>query len=165
MNLHREPLAFYRRRHLCDESAMPSLLLFDPRRNDGETHQNAAAFLAVTVTLITARILPDFPLHPEADHPYFSIVLIAVGLLTGPLFLILIRYFLPAFQERYSGKVPFYTGVRCSLCALNILTVKAAILPVLYFPSLDRVFDCARCLISHYSADQQRHRQHPEFLF
>lgn len=46
----------------------------------------------------------------------------------------------PAFQKKYSGKAPFYTGILLFLCVLNILTAKTATLPVLYFPSLDRVF-------------------------
>ena len=95
-------------------------------------------FLAAAATLLTTRILPDSTLHPEADHPYFSMVLIGICVLTGVLFLI--GFFFPVFQTRYSGKAPFYTGVICFLCVLNILTVKTAILPVLYFPSLDRVF-------------------------
>ena len=95
-------------------------------------------FLAAAATLAVTFVLPNSQLHPEADHPYFAIVLIAVCLLTGALFLA--GYFLKTFQARYSEKAPFYTGVICFLCILNILTVKTAVLPVLYFPSLDRVF-------------------------
>lgn len=95
-------------------------------------------FLAAAATLAVTFVLPNSQLHPEADHPYFAIVLIAVCLLTGALFLV--GYFLKTFQAHYSEKAPFYTGVICFLCILNILTVKTAVLPVLYFPSLDRVF-------------------------
>ena len=94
--------------------------------------------LAAAVALATAYLLPDSPEHPAANRPYFSIVLLAALILTAVLFLIgLIR---PNFGKRYAVRAPFYMGVLLFLCVLNILTAKTAVLPVLYFPSLDRVF-------------------------
>ncbi|MCD8084143.1 MAG: ABC transporter permease subunit [Clostridiales bacterium] len=95
-------------------------------------------FLAAAATLAIAYVLPDSSLHPEAERPYFLIVLIGICVLAGALFLA--GFFFPVLQTHYSGKAPFYTGVICFLCVLNILTVKTARLPVLYFPSLDRIF-------------------------
>lgn len=95
-------------------------------------------FLAAAATLVLTHILPDSALHPEAARPYFSILMAVLCVLTGILFLI--GWFLPAFRSRYAEKAPFYAGVICFLCILNILTAKTAVLPVLYFPALDRIF-------------------------
>ncbi|MFR6379837.1 MAG: hypothetical protein ACLUNZ_08555 [Evtepia sp.] len=60
-------------------------------------------------------------------------MVMAVALaLTAVLFLA--GFAAPAFQKKYSGKAPFYTGILLFLCVLNILTAKTATLPVLYFP-------------------------------
>ena len=83
----------------------------------------------------TACFLPDSPAHPAAAHPYFlRVILFAAGIY-------LALQLLP--EERRASldrRAPFYSGVILFLAILNILTVKTAILPVLYFPSLDRVF-------------------------
>ena len=94
--------------------------------------------LSAAAALACAQVLPDSPLHPAASRPSFSIIAAVVLGITAVLFLIgLLR---PAFRGKYAGKAPFYTGVLLFLNVLNILTVKTAAFPVLYFPSLDRVF-------------------------
>lgn len=94
--------------------------------------------LAAAITLIIARCLPDSTAHPAADYPYFSVLIAAALVLTVLLFFIGLA--VPDFEKKYGVKAPFYTGVLLFLCVLNILTVKTAALPVLYFPSLDRIF-------------------------
>ena len=46
----------------------------------------------------------------------------------------------PALREKLEYKALFYAGAALFFNILNLLTVKFAVLPVLYFPSLDRVF-------------------------
>lgn len=87
---------------------------------------------------MTDWAIPDSSLHPAANRPYFLLVMAVALALTAVLFLA--GFAAPAFQKKYSGKAPFYTGILLFLCVLNILTAKTATLPVLYFPSLDRVF-------------------------
>lgn len=94
--------------------------------------------LAAVCTLATAWFLPDSPAHPIADRHYFSIFILILLVLVTIIFLIALVC--PKIQECYAERAPFYTGILLFLCILNILTVKTAILPVLYFPSLDRVF-------------------------
>ncbi|MGN0203728.1 MAG: ABC transporter permease [Coprococcus sp.] len=94
--------------------------------------------LAASVTLAVAWYMPDSAEHPAADRPYFAIVILFV--LAAAAFLFLVSLVLPEFGRRYAIKAPFYAGVLAFLCMLNILTVKTAKLPVLYFPSLDRIF-------------------------
>lgn len=94
--------------------------------------------LAAVLTLITVYVLPDSISHPAAAHPYFLWLMIFVAALTVALFLAGLVF--SDFGKGYGEKAPFYTGVILFLCVLNILTGKTATLPVLYFPSLDRVF-------------------------
>ena len=94
--------------------------------------------LAAGIALVTDGAIPDSSLHPAANRPYFLLVMAVALALTAVLFLA--GFAAPAFQKKYSGKAPFYTGILLFLCVLNILTAKTATLPVLYFPSLDRVF-------------------------
>lgn len=94
--------------------------------------------LAAGIALVTDWAIPDSSLHPAANRPYFLLVMAVALALTAVLFLA--GFAAPAFQKKYSGKAPFYTGILLFLCVLNILTAKTATLPVLYFPSLDRVF-------------------------
>ena len=94
--------------------------------------------LAAAITLMTAWLLPDSAQHPTAEHPYFSILIAAILVVTILLFFIGLAA--PGFGKKYGVKAPFYTGILLFLCTLNILTVKTVTLPVLYFPSLDRIF-------------------------
>ncbi|MBQ1435730.1 MAG: ABC transporter permease subunit [Clostridia bacterium] len=89
------------------------------------------------LALITALALPDSPLHPEAQAPFLSYVFAAVLIVTAVLFFVGLKS--PRYTKKYTHKAPFCCGVLAFLTVLNILTVKTAILPVLYFPSLDRV--------------------------
>ncbi|MGM9613451.1 MAG: ABC transporter permease [Butyricicoccus sp.] len=95
------------------------------------------AFVAAFALLIDC-IWPDSAAHPAAAHPYFAILLAVVLVLAAAAFLAGLT--LAEFQENYARKAPFYAGILLFLCILDILTVKTAIFPVLYFPSLDRIF-------------------------
>ena len=94
--------------------------------------------LSIALALILDIVLPDNLQHPAAEHPYF------IWLLGAALVLYLIFYavsfFRPSLREKLEYKAYFYAGAALFLNILNLLTVKFAILPVLYFPSLDRVF-------------------------
>ena len=94
--------------------------------------------LAAAASFLTAWLWPDSTAHPAAAHPYFSILLAGVLVLAAAGFLAGLA--LPAFGANYAQNAPFYAGILMFLCILNILTAKTATLPVLYFPSLDRVF-------------------------
>lgn len=91
--------------------------------------------LSALVTAVVAWLVPDSPLHPQATHSYFLwIILIGaaiyeIGLLCGT----------QNYKSKLLKKAYFYAGVFQFLDLLNILTVKTAFLPILYFPSLDRI--------------------------
>ena len=93
---------------------------------------------AAAAAAATAWLLPDSPLHPQAEAPYFRYVMTFFFFAAAAAFAASLMN--KRFREKYASKAPFYTGVFSFLLVLNVLTVKAAKLPVLYFPSLDRVF-------------------------
>lgn len=84
-------------------------------------------------------LVPNSPLHQNAKHPYFGWIILAV----------IVIYFLysgiQVLQKKKGENPPFYrapflAGIILFFNVLNLITVKLALLPVLYFPSLDRVF-------------------------
>ena len=94
--------------------------------------------LAVTITLATDLIWTDTTEHPVAEFPWFAAALLFLLVITVLFFFTAL--FFPRFREIYQAKSPFYSGIILFLCLINILTAKTATLPVLYFPTLDRIF-------------------------
>lgn len=83
-------------------------------------------------------MVPDSPLHQSANKPYYAYVIVlitVVYLLYAGITLLTVKKPVKPFY-----RVPFLGGVIAFLTLLDVLTVKTALLPVLYFPSLDRVF-------------------------
>ena len=94
--------------------------------------------LSIALALILDIVLPDNLQHPAAEHPYF-IRLLGAALVVYLIFFA-VSFFRPSLREKLEYKAYFYAGAALFLNILNLLTVKFAILPVLYVPSLDRVF-------------------------
>lgn len=97
--------------------------------------------LSAAAAEIVAVAVPDSSKHQAAKHPYFAWLIIAVTAV----------YFIAALANHFRKgeksdkdmlfyRAPFLAGVFLALNILNIVTVKTALLPTLYFPSLDRVF-------------------------
>lgn len=76
-------------------------------------------------------------LHPQTK-PYFTYVLLGILIVYSILFIL--SFFNKRLDEKISYKALFIGGAVLFFNILNILTSKLAILPVLYFPALDRVF-------------------------
>ena len=94
--------------------------------------------LSILLALACDILLPDSAQHPAAEHPYFTWALL-IGLAVYVIAL-LISLGNTKVRDKLSYSALFYAGAVLVLNILNLLTVKFAILPVLYFPSLDRVF-------------------------
>ncbi len=93
--------------------------------------------ISIILALILQIVIPNASVHP-VTRPYFTYVLI------GTLIVYLI-FFGAAFRSRKLNKSLihksyFIAGAVLFLNILNLLTSKYALLPVLYFPALDRVF-------------------------
>ena len=94
--------------------------------------------LSILLALACDILLPDSVQHPAAEHPYFTWALL-IGLAVYVIAL-LISLGNTKVRDKLSSSALFYAGAVLVLNILNLLTAKFAILPVLYFPSLDRVF-------------------------
>ena len=94
--------------------------------------------LSILLALACDILLPDSAQHPAAEHPYFTWALL-IGL---AVYVIALQISLgnTKVRDKLSYSALFYAGAVLVLNILNLLTAKFAILPVLYFPSLDRVF-------------------------
>lgn len=103
-----------------------------------QSFKTLTPILAVTATLAIDQIWTNSTEHPASEFPYFSALLFILLAVTSVLFLLAL--FIPRFRDTYQAKSPFYAGVVVFLCLINILTAKTASLPVLYFPTLDRIF-------------------------
>ncbi|MDR3203881.1 MAG: ABC transporter permease subunit [Deltaproteobacteria bacterium] len=95
------------------------------------------AILALALCLTLEITLPPSGVQPPVDRQYFLYFLIlcaAVFLLWPALF-----FKKPSLRQAMKGKDDFYAAVFIFLTVLNLLTDKFAVLPVIFFPSPDRV--------------------------
>ncbi len=76
--------------------------------------------------------------HPKADADYYLYVSIAGGVIA--LMCALASLANKGFNEKWSFKAPFWTGVIVFFAVLDLLTEKFCILPAIYFPSPSRIF-------------------------
>lgn len=93
--------------------------------------------LSILFALILHKVLPDSELHPVAEKPYYSYVLIIALIVYALCYLV--SFFHQGMEKRLKDKAPLLAGVVLLINGINLITVKYALLPVLYFPSLDRI--------------------------
>lgn len=102
------------------------------------TSRTVLPLAALLVSLAVQVFVKTSPKQPKVAHPYFTYFLLAaIAVYTAVLAANFIKG--RAALEKLAHKSPFIAGVFVFLTFLNIVTGKAAMLPVLYFPSLDRV--------------------------
>lgn len=95
-------------------------------------------FAGLALGAVADLVIPDSELQPPADHPYFLYFLGLLAVVYGILF---IASFISAkLDERISYKAPLIAGTAVLITVINLITSKYALLPVLFFPCLDRVF-------------------------
>lgn len=94
-------------------------------------------FLAAALSLVLYFAIPESGKQKQMPHPYYiafllaAVIALAVCLIAG--------LFAKDFGAKLKGKLPLYAGLFFFLAILNTLVSKTRLLPVLYFPSLDRV--------------------------
>lgn len=94
--------------------------------------------VSIAAAYAAAVGIPDSSKHPTAAHPYFSwLLMLILALYIVSLLVSLVK---KNIFEKVIYKAPFLAGVILFMNFLNLVTVKSAMLPVLYFPSLDRIF-------------------------
>jgi NitT/TauT family transport system permease protein len=95
-------------------------------------------FLSLFAALAVQILIPDSPNQPQSQRPYFTFILIGIGVIYFAL--LIASHKCEKLREKLLYKSAFNTGAILALCLLNLFTSKLALLPVLYFPALDRVF-------------------------
>ena len=94
-------------------------------------------FLAAALSLVLYFAIPESGKQKQMPHPYYiafllaAVIALAVCLIAG--------LFAKDFGAKLKGNLPLYAGLFFFLAILNTLVSKTRLLPVLYFPSLDRV--------------------------
>ncbi len=93
--------------------------------------------LSIIAAKLIAFLLPDSRKHQTAAHPYFALLLL--GILVFYILTVIIGIVRRGYLQKVVEKSPLLAAAILFFNILNIFTVKTAMLPVLYFPSLDRV--------------------------
>lgn len=97
----------------------------------------ALPLLSILFALLLHVLLADSEKHPAAAYPYFSVALV-IGFVAY-LLILLLSFRKEAFRKKLLYKCYFIAGAVLFLNLLNLIMLKFALLPVLYFPSLDRI--------------------------
>ena len=93
--------------------------------------------LSIIAAKLIAFLLPDSRKHQTAAHPYFALLLLWI--LVFYILTVIIGIVRRGYLQKVVEKSPLLAAAILFFNILNIFTVKTAMLPVLYFPSLDRV--------------------------
>ncbi|MDR2505012.1 MAG: ABC transporter permease subunit [Oscillospiraceae bacterium] len=108
-----------------------------PPRSLSFVRNRMLPIIAVLLALLLQTQIPKAPAQPKTLHPYFTyFLLLALALCVVQLTL---SFFREKTRRKLAYKGLFVAGVFLFLSLLNILTSKLALLPPLYFPSLDRI--------------------------
>ncbi len=93
---------------------------------------------ALALAVIADMAIPDSALQPAADKPYF---LYFLELLAGIyILLFILSFFIKKLDTKITYSGPFYAGAVILITGINLVISKYALLSVLFFPSLDRIF-------------------------
>lgn len=95
--------------------------------------------VSAVFALFIQLALPDSPLQKAAAYPYFLyLLLILSGTYTV---LTAVSFFVPRLDSYLAYHGPLYAGIILFFNILNVFTLKFVVLPVLFFPSLDRIIE------------------------
>ncbi len=100
--------------------------------------KKAVPLISIVFALAIELILKNNDKQPAANRPYFTYFLVVVFAVIALLFVL--SFANKKIDEKLSYKGKFWAGVILFLNIYNILTLKLAALPILYFPSLHRIF-------------------------
>lgn len=93
---------------------------------------------SLLIALLVDLLIPDSELQPAASQPYFFYLLLFLAV--GYLVVLLLTLCSKRLDAKLREKAPLYAGIVLLVCGINLVTSKYALLPVLFFPCLDRVF-------------------------
>ena len=93
--------------------------------------------LGVLFALLVQTIFPDSPLHPAAGRHYYNFLLYILLSVTVAFFAL--SFCIAKIREALVEKGAFFFGAGVLLSALNLVTAKFALLPVIFFPTFDNI--------------------------
>ncbi len=93
--------------------------------------------IAAALTVITYYVIPDSGKQKPTEHPYFVYTVAAAAAVY--IILGIISAFNKNLKKYIFEQAPFITGTVLFLMILNVVTTKTELLPILYFPSPDKV--------------------------
>ena len=100
--------------------------------------KKVSAILSALLAIQVHIRMPNSPLQPAASKPYFLYLLYAA--LAVFVISYLLSFFVKPVDKKLESTGPLLAGGVLLLNIVNIVCSKLALLPVLFFPSLDRVF-------------------------
>ncbi|MBQ7264562.1 MAG: ABC transporter permease subunit [Firmicutes bacterium] len=89
--------------------------------------------------MLVDRLIPLSPKQPASNGPCFFYLLCILGVLS--LLILAVSFFNERISEKLVSSGPVFAGGILVLNIVNIVCGKFALLPVLFFPSLDRIFE------------------------
>lgn len=95
-------------------------------------------FISILLSYVVYYLVADSGKQKQMAHPYYLYMVSVIGVVI--LIEIILGIFIKKIRIRIYDKAPFLTGLIIFLLLLNYITTKTALLPTLYFPSLDRIF-------------------------
>lgn len=95
--------------------------------------------VSIGLAILLDQVLPRAIEQKNVPQPYFSYILGIV--LLGYLGMLVVGIKVDSIKKEAKYMAPFLAGITLLFNVLNIITAKFALLPVLYFPALDRVLD------------------------
>lgn len=96
-------------------------------------------FVSIIFAYVIQVCIPDSSAQKASLHPYFVYFLFLIFVLYAVFFIISFINEKVDYAVSYHG--PLYAGVVLFFNVLNVVTLKFALLPVLFFPSLDRIIE------------------------
>ncbi len=97
----------------------------------------AMPFAATALSFVLYFAIPETGKQKKMPAPYYMFFLLAFAVILAAL---LVYGFVKKEEgKRLYAKLPLFSGIIAFLAVLNTIVCKTRLLPVLYFPSLDRV--------------------------
>ena len=94
-------------------------------------------YIAIGISVLVYYTVADNGKQKKTQYPYYIYFLLVIGAVL--LVATLVSVFYKKIRKDIIYKSPFIAGVVVFLMGLNYITSKTLLLPVLYFPSLDRI--------------------------
>jgi len=95
--------------------------------------------ISAAAALLVHLLVPNSPKFFDKPLPFFTFLLSAAAVALA--ICIVVSFFKKYFREIYTHNAPFYAMAILVLNIYNIVTLKLMLLPSIYFPCLDKIFN------------------------